>query len=1092
LAFGILIAVFLAATVMAGGPIYLRSLERIGMEDVVSKIGIYNKNVGVVTSWLPLEANVIAETNAAVDSAINSDLEPMITSRSTRIKSRPHFWNIEDGDPETETEPRRGGLASRAYFHEMEGMFDVVTYVEGHPPTSQLSVDENGDQIVEVAVYLKRARELRHGNRFVDLDVGTIVHASSVSRNGGIVKGEIVGIFEPNDRRDEFWLGSPSAILEPVPPTQEAGQDNPIILFTAEDTIAPGVGPSNAGLPMDYTRVNFTDPELIAITKAEVLISAMDHFQEVTDAEIPRSIALLGARAATKHMAQKMLFLRLPALLLAALSIAVVGYYLFLVSGLIARKRELETMMLRSRGLSSFQVLRVQIIESVVIVGLPAALAPLLAFVAIGSAGRLPVFESITNGGNLPVELSIMSWVWAAGAALLALLIVILPTLLVARSGVSNVDRSRARPDSPPFFQRLYFDLLVIILGGLFLWEITTRGAATTDREGEVVTDPTLLFAPVMLLISIALVMLRAFPVLATASASIATRFTSASMAVGFWRLSRSPYWYARPVLLIILGSGLGVMVGTVGSTLERSSQEQIYYDNGTNLRILPGGSSSDVRQVDIDRVKTIEGVNIATMAFRQQSKFGTTDLGIPIDMLAVESGVFPQMAWFRDDFSDESLDVLFDRVNVPAKPEPLIIPPGTTTLSAWTKQDPYVSDHFFWINLKDAEERQNTVTLGQIGDTWLKQSGNIAEHLVHPIEITSIQTFMQAGGDGGAPTVWSFDDITASGPGFEINLLDFEGDNLWTALPTSEGLDDRYVDSPEPANIGAAGSQIGQMFLDRGTIAGVRGAYRSSTGDPMPVIVSDNFVALTGVGPGQESVVQIGGSFVPILPVGTVSLFPTLDPSRRPFMVFDVTSLLEFIELRGLVYIDANEVFLDIDSEDHRRITKEVGEIFRGGSLHDREARIEASVIDPLTVAGWRGMGVVSLIIGGIALVLGYVTYLYAHTNRTIHDSAYLRAMGQSTPGFMRSALIEHGIGAIIGIAVGVSSGLVASRVAVGAIAHTETGRELLPPFILQTSWWPVLMILGIAAATGVFGVVSSFIGFLRRPLHELIRSAE
>jgi predicted lysophospholipase L1 biosynthesis ABC-type transport system permease subunit len=191
-------------------------------------------------------------------------------------------------------------------------------------------------------------------------------------------------------------------------------------------------------------------------------------------------------------------------------------------------------------------------------------------------------------------------------------------------------------------------------------------------------------------------------------------------------------------------------------------------------------------------------------------------------------------------------------------------------------------------------------------------------------------------------------------------------------------------------------------------------------------------------------------------------------------------------------VYIDANEVFLDIDSEDHRRITKEVGEIFRGGSLHDREARIEASVIDPLTVAGWRGMGVVSLIIGGIALVLGYVTYLYAHTNRTIHDSAYLRAMGQSTPGFMRSALIEHGIGAIIGIAVGVSAGLVASRVAVGAIAHTETGRELLPPFILQTSWWPVLMILGIAAATGVFGVVSSFIGFLRRPLHELIRSGE
>ena len=87
---------------------------------------------------------------------------------------------------------------------------------------------------------------------------------------------------------------------------------------------------------------------------------------------------------------------------------------------------------------------------------------------------------------------------------------------------------------------------------------------------------------------------------------------------------------------------------------------------------------------------------------------------------------------------------------------------------------------------------------------------------------------------------------------------------------------------------------------------------------------------------------------------------------------------------------------------------------------------------------------------------------------------------------------MIEHGIVAIIGIVVGVASGLVASRIAVGAIAYSETGRELLPPFILQTDWWPVLAILLVAGIAGAVGVVSSFVGFLRRPLHELTRSAE
>jgi ABC-type lipoprotein release transport system permease subunit len=238
--------------------------------------------------------------------------------------------------------------------------------------------------------------------------------------------------------------------------------------------------------------------------------------------------------------------------------------------------------------------------------------------------------------------------------------------------------------------------------------------------------------------------------------------------------------------------------------------------------------------------------------------------------------------------------------------------------------------------------------------------------------------------------------------------------------------------------------------------------------------------------------VIQIAGGFIPVIPVVASEYFPTLDPDRSPFMVLDVTALIEFVELRGLSNISANEVFLDIDPDDHSRITDDVRKIFRGGTLLDRVKRINNSVIDPLTVAGWRGMGIVSLIIGGIALVLGYVTYLVAHSTRTVHDSAYLRAMGFSKVSFMRSSLIEHGIVAVIGIVVGVAAGLVASRVAVGAIAYSETGRALLPPFILQTDWLPVMIILATAVGAGVVGIVASFVSFLRRPLHELTRSAD
>ena len=430
--------------------------------------------------------------------------------------------------------------------------------------------------------------------------------------------------------------------------------------------------------------------------------------------------------------------------------------------------------------------------------------------------------------------------------------------------------------------------------------------------------------------------------------------------------------------------------------------------------------------------------------------------------------------------------------MNIPAKPEPVYLPAGTTSLTAWTKQDPFVLNHFFWVVLKGAEGKQLPVTFGQIGEVWEEKTTSVPTHFAEPIEVISIQTFMQVGADGGAPTVWSIDDIKAIGPGFETTILDFEGQNLWTTFPTSNGLDDSFDVVVEPTGIGDVGATVAQVTLDRGTVAGIRGAYRSSTGDPVPVIVSQEFLAATGTVLGEPVVVQISGGYIPVITVGTTDYFPTLDPDRAPFMVLDVKALIGFVELRGLSSISANEVFIDIVPDDHSRITEDVRKIFRGGTLLDRAKRINNSVIDPLTVAGWRGMGIVSLIIGGIALVLGYVTYLVAHSTRTAHDSAYLRAMGFSKAGFMRSSLIEHGIVAIIGIVVGVAAGLVASKVAVGAIAYSETGRTLLPPFILQTNWLPVMIILATAIGAGVVGVVSSFVSFLRRPLNELTRSAD
>jgi hypothetical protein len=603
----------------------------------------------------------------------------------------------------------------------------------------------------------------------------------------------------------------------------------------------------------------------------------------------------------------------------------------------------------------------------------------------------------------------------------------------------------------------------------------------------------TLLFAPAIFLIAVALVFLRVFPLLAKLISSVVSRSGSASISMGFWRLGRRPYWYSWPIILLVLTGGLGVLAGTLASTLERSSQEQVLYETGADIHILPAVSATgSVRQDQLDEINAIDGVNLATRAMRRSGTFGTTSSGPQFRAFAVDAVEFPKIGWLRDDFADQDIGSLLAKIDVDVKPDPILLPNGVEELTMWAKQDPFVTDHFLWLILRGANGRVTTVTMSQIGDEWAVQSATIPENLTEPIELVSIQTFMQAGGDGGAPTILSLDDLVAKGPGFEETIISFDEAGLWVGLPTSNGLDIEYALAPEPNGIGQPGGSTASISLNRGTNSGIRGIYRTATAGPLPVIASTTFLGDTNAQVGVPFVADVGGGFVPLVIVETLRYFPTLDGRIEPFIVADVSSLIDFLDLRGFSSIGANEVFASIDTSRHQEIVGEIRNVYKSGRIVDREALLLDTTVDPLAVAGWRGMGVVALILGGIATTLGYITYLSAHSKSTEHDSAYMRAIGLSRSEFLRIVIIEHALIGVLGIVLGIVTGIGISRIAMDSMAFTETGDRLLPPFILQTDWLPVGIVLAVAAFTATVILAGLLRSYPRLPLHVLTRTRE
>lgn len=1076
---GAFIGSLITATVIAGAPVYLRTLERAGVEDAIDSVSSTYTHLQVNTRWLPLEIGKYEAANEAITAAQKEYLDGAFTGKSSLIKTRRANWGKEGEGL------RRHNEASRAMFLSVTGVDERIVYLDGRGPSNRV-VYSDGVPTVEAAIVWDRA------SRF-DIRVNDVIDTVPEARGIGLVRARITGIFTVADPTDDFWVGLSDPIMRPVAVVD--GREPPIVMLVAPSVMLNPIAEANAGLPANFSWHLYVDSGYFKLLNLNESIGRLAEFEDRIGIEVTRADVLTVIESRLNSLQRRMLFARIPMLLLAALAITSIAYYLFMVAGIIARRRSIETSMLRSRGITVLQVIRSYAIESVIIAGVPALIAPLVAVGLVASLGLLPAYRSVTDSLFLNVEFVWQSWIWSIVAGFAVFGILLLPAMLGARRGIIDQYQAEARPERAPFFQRYYLDVIFLAIGSLIWWELTTRGSVVAaNREGESSADITLLFSPAIFLLVVALLFMRLFPILAQIISMIGSRFTSAEVALGLWRLRRSPYWYVWPVLLLVLVSGLGVVSGTLASTLARSTEEQILYESGADLRFIPTTPPSIET---IEETKNVEGVVNSTPAFRASGRFGTTALGFPFNLLAVDSHVFAQTAWFRDDFSDTEFPELTSKIAVEVKPEPIFLPPNTVKLGAWAKAEPRIENLFLWLVIKDANGRSRTITLGQIEGEWGQQTAELSSPFAEPAQLVSVQTFMQAGPDGANPTVAFFDDVYAeNGQGERFILVDFDDSAEWSGMPTSNGLDVVFgiADEPDGLTIGANGDRgpsVARVEMDRGNDQGVRGIYRTATGEPLPVIASDAFMFLTNTGIGSQFIVQINGGYVPVEIVDTVTYFPTLDPGRAPFLVSNVDSTIDFLELRGLTTQRVNELFIDIEPEMRNSVLLELRRVLGFTSYTDRAGLLEESSVDPLVVAGWRGISYVSIAMAGIAAAFGYFTYLAAHAYRTRRESALLSSMGMKASTFGRLVLIEHAIVTVLGIGIGVASGWYVSRIAVSSLTFTQSGGELLPPFIMQTNWVPVGILAAVIVGATLIAVYNIVRNYRVLPIHELTRDA-
>jgi hypothetical protein len=340
-------------------------------------------------------------------------------------------------------------------------------------------------------------------------------------------------------------------------------------------------------------------------------------------------------------------------------------------------------------------------------------------------------------------------------------------------------------------------------------------------------------------------------------------------------------------------------------------------------------------------------------------------------------------------------------------------------------------------------------------------------------------------------------DDLSATTSSGEQHLvIDFDVPELWTGLPTGGSEDARFTITPEAEGIsgeieGDDGTGIGNISLGRGSNQGIRGIYRRAVDRPIPMIASEIFMDQTGVGIRRPFIIDIKGGLVPVEVIETIKYFPTLDPERAPFAVVDIDAVINFIELRGRRNVTPNELFASLNETDlsTAEIAEEVRDVFRLAKIDSRAEKIDSTFVDPIAVAGWRGMSIVTTIVAGLIVLMAYAVFLAAYSLRTKGDSALILALGASTRDFWLSTISELLPAIITGTLVGIGTGFAVSSLMVGSMAHTGSGDQLLPPFILQTNWMLPLVTIAAIFVIVLAGVMNSVRSFREIEIAKMAR---
>jgi hypothetical protein len=503
---------------------------------------------------------------------------------------------------------------------------------------------------------------------------------------------KVVGVWYPKNLSDPYWNGNGSIFSSFAPPCYTGCAPVPFpILFdqtTFFDTFGATAGSASGASPspiltMSVHYIVFTSPGRITTATTPAVIDAITSYRSSLNGSL-YSISGVGSIGVQTQLdtillgiEQQFNVLAQPLYIIVAQVVGLTLLFIVIMATLLIEAQAADIATLKSRGASIVQLLLNYSLQGLIVAALAALAGPFLAaglsltivrfFVP---AATSPLVRQAISGTSL-AELVSPQLVAkpALAAAALGLAALVLAAWLASRRDVLAFRREAGRTTSgPPFWQRTYLDLGLVVLCAAGYLELGEFGGLNVRQQlGQSSSsggaDPFQLVAPALLLVAGALVALRLFPLATRAGSWLAGRMRGATAMLALAQIDRAVSQFARLALLLTLSVGLGIFALTFQASLRSNALLEASFQVGSDERVVlesPVAGTPPTAPFQ-SQIAAMPGVLSITPVYRT---LATNDSDATnVNLLAIDPATFAETANWSSDFASKPLATLMEEM---------------------------------------------------------------------------------------------------------------------------------------------------------------------------------------------------------------------------------------------------------------------------------------------------------------------------------------------------------------------------------------------------------------------------------------------